>query len=194
MGQGTTLKGCRCQMRGKSRTGLLLLLLLLSNPHSALDDFVQPTIQPNHQQTARSFVIHTYPRVTTPSKTAATRVGAATMSAHPSLVEWKKLRFLIMDAPKANNLHLYLRELKKHNVVCVVRVCEPTYPASEVEAAGMKVRNWRRGTLSFRPRFESIASTAGMHVLYICSLRLPFTYHMLFDVLRLLLSRARSPA
>lgn len=61
------------------------------------------------------------------------------MSAQPSLVEWKKLRFVIMDAPKANNLHLYLRELKKQNVVCVVRVCEPTYPASEVEAAGMKV-------------------------------------------------------
>lgn len=61
------------------------------------------------------------------------------MSAQPSLVEWKKLRFVIMDAPKANNLHLYLRELKKQNVVCVVRVCESTYPASEVEAAGMKV-------------------------------------------------------
>lgn len=62
------------------------------------------------------------------------------MSTHPSLIEWKKLRFLIMDAPKANNLHLYLRELKKHNVVCIVRVCEPTYQASEVEAAGMQVR------------------------------------------------------
>ncbi|CAN0604527.1 unnamed protein product, partial [Ectocarpus sp. 12 AP-2014] len=44
-----------------------------------------------------------------------------------------------MDAPKANNLHLYIRELKKQNVVCVVRVCEPTYPASEVEAAGIKL-------------------------------------------------------
>lgn len=76
------------------------------------------------------------------STNAATtsRVGTATMSAHPTLLEWKKLRFVIMDAPKANNLHLYLRELKKQNVVCVVRVCEPTYPASEVEAAGMKVR------------------------------------------------------
>lgn len=44
-----------------------------------------------------------------------------------------------MDAPKANNLHLYIRELKKQNVVCVVRVCEPTYLASEVEAAGIEV-------------------------------------------------------
>lgn len=76
----------------------------------------------------------------TSANVAAGRVGTATMSAHPSLVEWKKLRFVIMDAPKANNLHLYLRELKKQNVVYVVRVCEPTYPASEVEAAGMKVK------------------------------------------------------
>ncbi|CAM9111844.1 unnamed protein product [Ectocarpus fasciculatus] len=76
---------------------------------------------------------------TAPTNTALGRVEAATMSAHPSLVEWKKLRFVIMDAPKANNLHLYIRELKKQNVVCVVRVCEPTYPASEVEAAGIKL-------------------------------------------------------
>lgn len=66
------------------------------------------------------------------------------MSAQVSLVEWKKLRFVIMDAPKANNLHLYIRELKKQNVVCVVRVCEPTYPAAEVEAAGIKVKSRER--------------------------------------------------
>lgn len=72
-----------------------------------------------------------------PTNTALGRVE--TMSAQMSLVEWKKLRFVIMDAPKANNLHLYIRELKKQNVVCVVRVCEPTYPAAEVEAAGIKL-------------------------------------------------------
>jgi len=74
-----------------------------------------------------------------PTNTAVGRVKTATMSAHPSVGEWKKLRFVIMDAPKDNNLHLYIKELKKHNVVCVVRVCEPTYPAAEVEAAGIKV-------------------------------------------------------
>ncbi len=79
-----------------------------------------------------------------PTNTAVGRVNTATMSAHPSLVEWKKLRFVIMDAPKDNNLHLYLKELKKHNVVCVVRVCEPTYPAAEVEAAGIKVGIWEK--------------------------------------------------
>lgn len=76
-----------------------------------------------------------------PTNTAVGRVEAGIMSAQMSLVEWKKLRFVIMDAPKANNLHLYIRELKKQNVVCVVRVCEATYPAAEVEAAGIKVRS-----------------------------------------------------
>lgn len=91
-----------------------------------------------------------------PTNTAVGRVGTATMSAHPSLVKWKKLRFVIMDAPKANNLHLYIRELKKQNVVCVVRVCEPTYPASEVEAAGIKVsaRSERRNRHVCRPKMH----------------------------------------
>ncbi|CAM9662457.1 unnamed protein product [Chrysoparadoxa australica] len=66
-------------------------------------------------------------------------VGAATLATRPSLVEWRKLRFLIMDAPKANNLHLYLKECKKHNVVSMVRVCEQTYPAAEVEASGIQM-------------------------------------------------------
>lgn len=74
-----------------------------------------------------------------PTNTAVGRVESVIMSAQMSLVEWKKLRFVIMDAPKANNLHLYIRELKKQNVVCVVRVCEETYPAADVEAAGIKV-------------------------------------------------------
>lgn len=78
------------------------------------------------------------------------------MSAQMSLVEWKKLRFVIMDAPKANNLHLYIRELKKQNVVCVVRVCEATYPAAEVEAAGIKVRSRERPPVyAVRPAIES---------------------------------------
>eukprot|EP00752_Nemacystus_decipiens_P007743 g6922.t1 len=74
-----------------------------------------------------------------PTNTAVGRIEKGIMSAQMSLVEWKKLRFVIMDAPKANNLHVYIRELKKQNVVCVVRVCEPTYPAAEVEAAGIKL-------------------------------------------------------
>lgn len=36
-----------------------------------------------------------------------------------------------------SNLHLYLREAKRHNVTDLVRVCEECYPAKEVEAAGI---------------------------------------------------------
>ena len=69
------------------------------------------------------------------------------LAAKPSHIEWQKYRFLIMDAPKSTNLHLYLRECKKHNVTDIVRVCEPTYDAAEVEAAGiaMHVRLRRAG-------------------------------------------------
>ena len=55
----------------------------------------------------------------------------------PTLIEFKNLRFLIMDAPRQANLHLYLKECKKHNVVHIVRISEPSYGKEEVEAAGI---------------------------------------------------------
>jgi len=47
------------------------------------------------------------------------------------------MRFLIMDAPRQANLHLYIKELRKHHVTDVVRVCEPTYHKAELESAGI---------------------------------------------------------
>lgn len=47
------------------------------------------------------------------------------------------LKFLIMDAPRNSNLHLYIREFQKHHVTDVVRVCEPTYAASGLDKAGI---------------------------------------------------------
>ncbi|KAL7577533.1 hypothetical protein ACA910_015067 [Epithemia clementina (nom. ined.)] len=56
----------------------------------------------------------------------------------PTLVEKSPMRFLIMDAPRQSNLPYYIREMKKHNVTQVVRVCEPTYmPGSEFSTAGI---------------------------------------------------------
>jgi len=55
----------------------------------------------------------------------------------PSLIERGNLRFLITDAPKENNLNLYLKEFKKYNVTQIVRISEPSYSKSEVEAAGI---------------------------------------------------------
>eukprot|EP00611_Tribonema_gayanum_P002753 TRINITY_DN12086_c0_g1_i1.p1 TRINITY_DN12086_c0_g1~~TRINITY_DN12086_c0_g1_i1.p1 ORF type:complete len:142 (-),score=57.25 TRINITY_DN12086_c0_g1_i1:440-865(-) len=71
---------------------------------------------------------------------------ATSLATRPSLIEWankkgRKLSFLIMDAPKAHNLQLYLKECKRHNVVSMVRVCEDTYPAEEVTRAGIDMHH-----------------------------------------------------
>lgn len=55
----------------------------------------------------------------------------------PSFIEYKNMRFLIMDAPKEGNLHLYLKECKKYNVTQLIRISEPTYSKEEVENAGI---------------------------------------------------------
>jgi len=49
------------------------------------------------------------------------------------------MRFLIMDAPHQSNLHLYIRECRRHQVTDIVRVCEPTYVANGLEAAGISL-------------------------------------------------------
>jgi len=55
----------------------------------------------------------------------------------PTLIEVKPMRFLIMDAPRQANLHVYIKEMRKHHVTDVVRVCEPTYHGGELESAGI---------------------------------------------------------
>lgn len=67
-----------------------------------------------------------------------------------TLVDWKKYRFLIMDAPNDVNLHIYVEQLQKHHVSDVVRVCEKTYDESKVESNGIKM-HVRCVTTSARP-------------------------------------------
>ncbi len=69
----------------------------------------------------------------------ATTTTPQLLTSKPSLIEWGPVRFLIMDKPKDSNLHLYLKECKKHNVSCIVRICEPCYDKSEVEKAGLSL-------------------------------------------------------
>jgi len=65
-----------------------------------------------------------------------------TIGTKPTLLEvGPKLRFLIMDAPRQANLHLYIKEMRKHSVTTVVRVCEPTYQTGELQTAGISVHN-----------------------------------------------------
>jgi protein tyrosine phosphatase type 4A len=49
------------------------------------------------------------------------------------------MRFLIMDAPRQANLHLYIRECRKHHVTEIVRACEPTYHGGELQNAGIRL-------------------------------------------------------
>lgn len=55
----------------------------------------------------------------------------------PTLIEVKPMRFLIMDAPRQSNLHVYIKEMSKHHVTDIVRVCEPTYNGTELKSAGI---------------------------------------------------------
>lgn len=57
----------------------------------------------------------------------------------PTPIESGRLRFLIMDAPKESNLHLYIKECKRHNVKHIVRISEPSYSKEEVEKAGITI-------------------------------------------------------
>lgn len=61
----------------------------------------------------------------------------ASIGSKPTLMNVQKMRFLIMDAPRQANLHLYIKEMRKHSVTDVVRVCEPTYQGAELSAAGI---------------------------------------------------------
>eukprot|EP00611_Tribonema_gayanum_P004410 TRINITY_DN1358_c0_g1_i1.p3 TRINITY_DN1358_c0_g1~~TRINITY_DN1358_c0_g1_i1.p3 ORF type:complete len:163 (-),score=73.72 TRINITY_DN1358_c0_g1_i1:635-1123(-) len=92
----------------------------------------------------------------------------SSLATKPSLVEWvnrkgRKLSFLIMDAPKAHNLPIYLKECKKHNVVRMVRVCEKTYPADEVERAGIAMSEMEYGAGSSGGAGEGGTPTVAVH-------------------------------
>jgi protein tyrosine phosphatase type 4A len=60
----------------------------------------------------------------------------------PSVIQYKHLKFLIMDAPKETNLHLYLKECKKHNVAHIARISEPSYSKKDVEKAGISLHEF----------------------------------------------------
>lgn len=58
----------------------------------------------------------------------------------PTLITQPPMRFLIMDAPRQSNLHLYIRECSRHGVTDIVRVCEPTYAGDkDLKNAGIEL-------------------------------------------------------
>lgn len=65
---------------------------------------------------------------------------ANTIGSKPTLLSVAPMRFLIMDAPRQSNLHLYIRECSRHGVTDIVRVCEPTYDGEvDLRNAGIEL-------------------------------------------------------
>eukprot|EP00754_Rhynchopus_humris_P019924 Rhum_TRINITY_DN14670_c0_g1::Rhum_TRINITY_DN14670_c0_g1_i1::g.108255::m.108255/K18041/PTP4A; protein tyrosine phosphatase type IVA len=50
-----------------------------------------------------------------------------------------QLRLLILTAPYPSNLALYIKELKRHGVKSLVRVCAPTYKQEVLASHGIKI-------------------------------------------------------
>ncbi|GAB6018666.1 Protein tyrosine phosphatase prl-1 [Chamberlinius hualienensis] len=57
----------------------------------------------------------------------------------PSEIQYKYMRFLIMDRPTDSTLPYFIEELKKRNAKDVVRVCEPTYQTDLLVKEGIRV-------------------------------------------------------
>jgi protein tyrosine phosphatase type IVA len=81
-------------------------------------------------------------KVNMPGSASATGNGGApgasvSIGTKPTLIDVPPMHFLIMDAPRQSNLHVYIRDMAKHGVAHVVRVCEPTYHAGELQSAGV---------------------------------------------------------
>jgi len=66
--------------------------------------------------------------------------NSITIGSKPSVIKEGSMRFLVMDAPRQSNLHLYIRECRKQGVTDLVRVCEPTYNgATDLANAGISL-------------------------------------------------------
>ncbi|KAL7529238.1 hypothetical protein ACHAXR_002860 [Thalassiosira sp. AJA248-18] len=61
------------------------------------------------------------------------------ISSRPTQITTTNLRFMIMDAPRQSNLHLYIKECRRNHVTDIVRVCEPTYLGGELTSAGIEL-------------------------------------------------------
>ncbi|ORX85528.1 phosphatases II [Anaeromyces robustus] len=59
-----------------------------------------------------------------------------------SYVTFRNMRFLILDCPSNENLPIYLEEFTAHNIVDVVRVCEPSYDIDSLKQHNINVHDW----------------------------------------------------
>ncbi|XP_060084869.1 protein tyrosine phosphatase type IVA 2-like [Ylistrum balloti] len=61
----------------------------------------------------------------------------------PAEIEYKNMRFLIMDRPTDATMDKFIEELKKRGAKDVVRVCEPTYKTEKLDTQGIRVLDWQ---------------------------------------------------
>lgn len=61
----------------------------------------------------------------------------------PAEVEYKQMRFLIMDRPTDATIDRFIEELKRRGAKDVVRVCEPTYKTEKLDLEGIRVLDWQ---------------------------------------------------
>jgi len=57
----------------------------------------------------------------------------------PSVVEYKRWKFLIFDAPTDANIEGYIKEFRSQNVVALVRACDPSYSTDKLVNEGIRV-------------------------------------------------------
>ena len=67
--------------------------------------------------------------------------ASARFGSKPTLITHSNLRFLIMDSPRPQNLHLYIKEMSRHSVSDCVRVCQPLYSEADLATAGITLHD-----------------------------------------------------
>jgi len=62
------------------------------------------------------------------------------LGSKPTHIPVETMSFLVMDAPKQSNLHLYIKECRRHGVTDLVRVCQATYAGeADLHSAGIEL-------------------------------------------------------
>ncbi|VEL08211.1 unnamed protein product [Protopolystoma xenopodis] len=79
------------------------------------------------------------------------RVSRCLHQPYATLITYKAARFLITDQPSDSNIEHFIRECRLHRVHKLVRVCEPEYDKSRLEAAGIEVVDLEYGDGSSPP-------------------------------------------
>jgi protein tyrosine phosphatase type 4A len=88
------------------------------------------------------FPVENYFGVQSQAMSGTNNMRQKTTRPAPSEIEYKNMRFLIMDRPNDSNMPAFIDELKRRNAKDVVRVCEPTYKTDELQREGIRVLDW----------------------------------------------------